>query len=87
MVNSACFEYKGSRSQEMPDIIGLEVGEALEVLTRCGVTVAQEASTKPPGAVACSGEARVLRSKVRGPNEIELLITYRDFTILRKEVE
>ncbi|MFZ3172808.1 MAG: hypothetical protein WA118_12635 [Carboxydocellales bacterium] len=71
----------------MPDIIGFEVGEALEVLAKCGVTVVKEASTKPPGAVTCSGEARVLRSKVRGPNEIELLITYRDFTIPRKEVE
>lgn len=71
----------------MPDVVGLEVGEALGVLAKCGVTVVRETATRPPGAVACSGEARVLRSKVKGPNEVELLIAYRDFTIPRKEVE
>ena len=66
----------------MPDVIGLELGEALEVLANYGVWVAKEVYTKPPRAVDCSGEARILRSKLRGPKEIELLIAYRDFTIL-----
>lgn len=71
---------------EKPDVIGLELGEALGVLAKYGVKKIRKVITQPPGAVICQGEARVLRTKVIGPDEVELLFAHRDFQIPGKEV-
>ncbi|HWI54157.1 MAG TPA: PASTA domain-containing protein [Desulfobacteria bacterium] len=64
---------------EMPDVIGLEVEDALTELRDKGYTVESIAITKPVKAVEPVGIARVVRlSQVEGTG-LRVVVAYQDY--------
>ncbi|KKM11809.1 hypothetical protein SY88_06360 [Clostridiales bacterium PH28_bin88] len=62
--------------QEMPDLIGMTLERAEDLLRRAGFQEIRYTITKPPGKGRFSGECRVVQQKYRENHQVSLVVAY-----------
>jgi len=60
----------------IPDVVGLQLGEAMKIIGKAGMSVGRIKATSPPKhkSVTYDDTYRVVRVQVSGSREIELLV-------------
>lgn len=62
-----------------PDVTALEIPAAEAALTAAGWTISAVIQTRPPKAGGGLGNARVVRQRITGEREIQLVVAYTQY--------
>lgn len=63
----------------MPDVLGLDPAEAEPILEASGLQVVRKQFTRPPRGTVPKGDCRVVRQRLVGDDQVELVLTYQSY--------